>query len=141
IASGGIAAPFLWVAARPPIVSPPFKDIRMMVFTVRPPRPRANPTERLVLSCHFVTRNGVAVDVVKGLAADEMRVIVSMNDVAYTPTVAPPSHDVAVPLSTFGPEAVALIEVILSTNPAAAPAINKGILTSRYTMPPAASSQ
>jgi hypothetical protein len=142
IAAGGIGGVFLPpIAARSSILSPPFEGIRVMVFVVRPPRPRANASERLLLSYHFVTRSGVSVQVASGPSDDAVQLIVTLNDATYTPTPLPPSHDILVPLEALQARGAAVVELIVSTNPAAAPVLNQGVVTSRYDMPPAASAQ
>jgi hypothetical protein len=137
LASGGIGSVVLPpIAARSKILSPPFEGIRLMAFVVRPPRPRGNTSERLLLSYHFVVRSGVSVQVAGGSADDEVQVIVSFNDAAYQPAPEPPSHDIIVPLEALQWQGALAVESILVTNPAAAPLLNQGIVTSRYDMPP-----
>src|SRR5450755_134572 len=138
---GPLVAALPPIEARPNLVSPPFSGIQIFGFVVRPPRPRNNPSERLLLSYHFVTRSGVSVDV--GAGQDEVTVFVTMNDVAYEPTAEPPKHDITVPLDALrnNPDVKKAIGLIEATNPLTAPVLEKGIVTTRFDMPAPASSE
>ena len=76
-----------------------------------------------------------------GGADDEVQVLVSMNDVAYKPASEPPSHDITVPLEALTASGAGMVELIVSLNPAAAPVLNQGIVTTRYDMPAPTSAQ
>jgi hypothetical protein len=125
----------LRIEAHPRIISPPFSGIRIMTFYVRPPTPRQSPNDKLSLSFHFTVRNGVAIEVTKGLNPDEVQVIVTMNDVNYHPATPPPMHHVAVQISDLPSSVQALAGVLGFLNPIVAPIIAEGILTDRYDLP------
>lgn len=79
------------MAARPnPPYTTPFSGIVLAQFNIRPPTPPPAGAA-LTLDFHFTTRPGVVVQVAP--TADAALVIVTMNDVLYTPASLPARHD------------------------------------------------
>jgi hypothetical protein len=132
--------------ARARVLSPPFSGIQSVMFTVRPPTPRASPEDTLLLSYHFTVRTGVYVAAFQGKHPDEVDVLVIMNEAAYVPfpLARIPSHDVVITIDELiaaagdGAQAIKdkIHSFIIATNPWFEVILAKGIEMTRYDMPP-----
>ena len=84
----------LELEAHPRLMPKPFVGENIVTFTVRPPTPRENPSDALVLSFQFVRRSsrGIAIQVVPAPDRNSVKVVMVLNEAGYNP--APEPHRV-----------------------------------------------
>lgn len=128
--------------AHPVIMKKPFVGNHEMSFVVRPPTPRHNSLDRLMVDFHFTVRTGVTVQAAD--AGDSVVVYVTMNDANYKPPALPDKHTIAIKrseLKKMNPDAgtaydVAIFASILTPGNTLAPIFElQGIETDRYDDP------
>lgn len=129
--------------AIPMVLSPPFSGLQSVMLTVRPPSARLSPEDKLLLSYHFTVRTGVYVSAFAGENPDEVAVLVILNDAGYTPARIPQPQEISVSFDDLirgagsGRQALqAILGTAIGLNPAVEAVLAKGIVTTRYTLPP-----
>jgi hypothetical protein len=93
--------PFVSAPEARPSIYPPFSQDQIVTYFVRPSQPRKTAYDRLLVQCHFITRTGVGVQVVKATTdplfggtgakplADTAGVIIVLNHDAYSAPMIP----------------------------------------------------
>jgi hypothetical protein len=132
----------LHVEAHPKIKQFPFKGVHVFQFIVRTSQPvPVVANEHLVVSFHFTVRSGCAVQVIAN-DQSSVRVLVTMNNVGYTPPQLPHRNDLSFSLEdinkdlnlSFGYEVLGGLVGLLNlvADPKGALVLARGVLTDSY---------
>jgi hypothetical protein len=136
------------IRAHPHVYNTPFSGLHLIHYIVRPASPRPSPADKLSVSFHFTVRTGVTVQLLDDTANDAVGVLITMNNVNYTPAPLPQKSDWNITmdeLKQLQPEAASVYQDVifgsLLANPFAAPVLARGLLTDRYEVPAASSAR
>jgi hypothetical protein len=136
------------VEVHPRFLPKPFYGTQVISYTVRPPRPRLSPQDRLIATFHFTVRSGVTVQLINWRAdePDALRVLILMDDLHYTAPPLPQRSDLSITLDdlrrldpTYAAYYEAAIFGGLLVSPAGSAILARGILTDQYDPPGATS--
>ena len=125
-----------------PKVLPPFVGQNFMMFKLRPPTPRRDVRDQLIVTSDLTRRSeSVAIQLLKGTDGDSIRVLVVLNAAGYDPPPEPTRHNKRLKLANLvglAPEIVAVINAALPIIPGHAKIVlARGIETHSYDTPAA----
>jgi hypothetical protein len=84
----------LLIKAHPKLTRMPFEGLNILMFKLRPPTPRQDPRDQLMVTFELTRRDdSCAIDLLRGTDGDSVRVLVVFNDASYTPPAGPPSRN------------------------------------------------
>lgn len=126
--------------AHPKLMRMPFEGLNIMMFKLRPPTPRIDRRDKLMVTTELARRDdSCAISVLRGTDGDSVRVVVVLNDASYVPPAGPPQRNVRYTISQIkadDPDVGNIIDGIMSVNavlnPVAANTLSKGIETHRF---------
>jgi hypothetical protein len=85
-----------------PRLLPPFVGQNFMMFKIRPPEPRKDPRDQLIVTAQVTRRsNSVAIQLLPGTDSGSLRVLVVLNDASYDPPPEPPRRNRRIKLAEF----------------------------------------
>jgi len=126
--------------AHPRLMPMPFQGLNIVTFKLRPPRPRQDRGDKLVVSFAFTRRDdSTAIQVLRGSDQDSVRVIMVLNEAGYVPPPEPPRRNKRLSLDditemepTVGNILRATVFAQLLLNPKGAVVLARGIETHTY---------
>jgi hypothetical protein len=132
------------VQAHPRLLDMPFKGFHLLTFKVRPPTPRADIRDTLMVEFSFTRHSkAIAVQLLRGNDNESLRVVIVFNEVGYVPPPKPASREFTISLDEL--EAMdktagqiyrgTIFGSILSSGLLAPIILNRGIKSTKYAAP------
>jgi len=128
------------VEAHPKIL-PPFSRPVRIEFTVRPPKARRSPRDRLAISQHLTARPGVTFEILRD-NPDAVTVRIAFDPATYTAAPLPRRKDWNIPLAFIGRRTDVIDKIQIANligHPIAGLLLRRDWLTDRYEAPPPSS--
>ncbi|WP_432945819.1 hypothetical protein ACQPXM_06590 [Kribbella sp. CA-253562] len=128
------------IKAHPKLTRMPFEGLNIMMFKLRPPTPRKDARDQLMVTFELTRRDdSCAIDLLRGTDGDSVRVLIVFNDASYKPPTSPPSRnrrykvaDIKRLDSTAGTIMEGAIFTSLGVAPHAGVILNRGIETHEF---------
>jgi hypothetical protein len=80
--------------AHPRLTRMPFEGLNIPMFKIRPPTPRSDPRDELMVTFELTRRDdSCSITLLRGTDRDSVRVLVVLNDARYTPPAGPPARN------------------------------------------------
>jgi hypothetical protein len=133
------------VEANPRLLDMPFKGLHVFSFKVRPPAPRVDRGDRLIVEFSLTRRSdSVAIEVLKGNDNESVRVVIVLNEAGYDPPPKPRATSYSITLDElvdkYDPENADLWRLGIFAGILAGPfrglILNQGVKTRRFAPPP-----
>jgi hypothetical protein len=131
------------VEAHPRLLDMPFRGFHLLTFKVRPPTPRADIRDELMVEFTFTRRSkAIAVQMLRGNDNESLRVVIVFNENGYEPPPKPASRQYTITLDeleamdkTAGQIYRDVIFASILSGPAAPIILNRGIKSTKYAAP------
>jgi hypothetical protein len=135
----------LQVQAHPRLLDIPFRGFHILTFKVRPPTPRADRRDTLMVEFTFTRRDdSIAVQLLRGNDNESLRVVIVFNEIGYVPPPKPKATEYTITLkeleamdSTAGNIYRGTIFAGILASPLAPVILNRGIKSTKYAAPKA----